>query len=57
MPEALAEALAADPVAKGAYGAMSYMRRKEMARALAEAKKEETRQRRLAKILEELGGA
>lgn len=56
VPSALAEALAADAAAQAAFDALSYTRRKEHARSVAEAKKEETRARRLEKILAELRG-
>lgn len=59
VPPALAEALAADPVATKAWDALAYSHRKEHARAVAEAKKDDTRDRRVAKVLETLrsGGA
>ncbi|WP_109472327.1 YdeI/OmpD-associated family protein [Ornithinimicrobium cavernae] len=52
VPPELAQALAAEPDAKAAFEALSYSQRKEHARAVAEAKKPETRDRRIAKILE-----
>lgn len=54
IPDALAEALASDPTATAAFDALSYTRRKEIARSIAEAKQEQTRQRRLDKALEDL---
>lgn len=54
IPDALAEALASDPTATAAFEALSYTRRKEIARSIAEAKQEQTRQRRLDKALEDL---
>ena len=54
VPEALAAALAGDPVAKAAYDGMAYTHRKEYARWIAEAKKEDTRDRRVAQALEML---
>jgi bacteriocin resistance YdeI/OmpD-like protein/uncharacterized protein DUF1905 len=54
VPEALARALAADPEAHAAFDRLSYTRRKEHARSIAEAKREATVQRRLARILEML---
>jgi len=54
VPEALASALAADPQAKAAFDALSFTHRKEYARAVAEAKREETRDRRVAQTLEKL---
>ena len=46
VPPMLAEALAADPVAAAAFERMAFTHRKEYARWIAEAKKDETRQRR-----------
>ena len=57
IPEALAVALAADAAAQTAYEALSYTRRKEIARGIAEAKQDATRERRVAKALEELRGS
>jgi bacteriocin resistance YdeI/OmpD-like protein/uncharacterized protein DUF1905 len=54
VPEALATALADDPVAKGNYDGMAFTHRKEYARWIAEAKKPETRDRRVAQALEML---
>ncbi|MDQ0615143.1 hypothetical protein QF046_002784 [Microbacterium sp. W4I4] len=54
IPEALAAALASDPVARAAFDALSYSRRKEMARSIADAKQDATRERRVAKTLDEL---
>ena len=56
VPEALSAALAADPSARTAYEALSYTRRKEIARSIAEAKQDATRERRVAKTLAELRG-
>lgn len=55
VPPLLAEALAADPAAAEAFRSLSYTRRKEMARGIAEARQDETRRKRLARALEELG--
>lgn len=55
IPEALASALAAHPTAATAFEALSFTRRKEIARSIAEAKQEATRERRLVKALAELG--
>src|SRR5260221_12283268 len=52
VPEALAEALATDPQAKATFDAMAFTHRKEYARWVAEAKREETRQRRVQQALE-----
>lgn len=49
VPPALAAALAADPAAKAIFDGLAYTHRKEFARWIAEAKKEETRERRVAK--------
>jgi len=56
IPPQLAAALAADPVAAAAFDKLSFTFRKEHARAISEAKADETRQRRLDKILAELRG-
>jgi len=54
VPEALARALAERPAARAAFDRLSYTHRKEHARSVAEAKREETRERRVAKVLESL---
>ncbi|QMU96405.1 DUF1905 domain-containing protein [Microbacterium esteraromaticum] len=54
VPEVLAAALEADPVARAAFEALAYSRRKEIARSIAEAKQDATRQRRLEKALADL---
>jgi hypothetical protein len=54
LPEALALALAADDAARAAYEGMSFTHRKEYARWVAEAKREETRAKRVAEALERL---
>jgi hypothetical protein len=56
VPEALAQALARDPAAKAAFEKLSYSHRKEYARSINEAKREETRVRRVEKTLEDLKG-
>lgn len=56
VPPALASALAEDAGAAAAFEALSYSRRKEIARQISEAKQEATRQRRLDKVLAELRG-
>ena len=56
VPAELQAALDADPAAKAAFEKLSYTNRKEAARQITEAKAEETRARRLAKILESLRG-
>ncbi|HEY6277754.1 MAG TPA: YdeI/OmpD-associated family protein [Streptosporangiaceae bacterium] len=52
VPEALAAALAADPQAKASFERLAFTHRKEFARWVDEAKKEETRQRRVRQALE-----
>jgi Bacteriocin-protection, YdeI or OmpD-Associated/Domain of unknown function (DUF1905) len=54
VPDALARALAGDPAAKGAFDSLAFTHRKEYARWVAEAKREETRERRVAQALEML---
>lgn len=51
VPPGLATALEADPVAGAAYEKLAYTHRKEFARWIAEAKREETRERRVAQAL------
>ena len=57
VPAELASALERDPAARHAFDALSYTRRKEHARQVESAKAEATRQRRIAKVLDELRGA
>jgi uncharacterized protein YdeI (YjbR/CyaY-like superfamily) len=52
VPEALAAALAADPQAKASFDHLAFSHRKEYARWVAEAKQQETRQRRVQQALE-----
>ncbi len=54
VPPALAAALAGDDAARAAYAKLAYTHRKEFARWIAEAKREETRERRVAQALEML---
>jgi uncharacterized protein YdeI (YjbR/CyaY-like superfamily) len=54
LPAPLAEALAGNDAARAAFEALSFTRRKEMARSVADAKKVETREKRLAAALAEL---
>jgi hypothetical protein len=54
VPEALAAALAADPAAAAAYERLAYTHRKEYARWIAEAKRDETRDRRVVQAIEML---
>ncbi|MBP3976485.1 YdeI/OmpD-associated family protein [Microbacterium sp. BLY] len=56
VPPELAAALDADPAARAAFDALSPSARKEHARAVADAKQEATRERRIAKIMETLRG-
>jgi uncharacterized protein YdeI (YjbR/CyaY-like superfamily) len=52
VPDDLTAALAADPKAQSAFGALSYTHRKEFVRWVEEAKKEETRAQRVGKTVE-----
>ncbi|HEX5193880.1 MAG TPA: YdeI/OmpD-associated family protein [Solirubrobacteraceae bacterium] len=52
VPEALAVALAADPKAQAAFDALAYTHRKEFARWIAEAKRDDTRAMRVTRTLE-----
>jgi hypothetical protein len=54
VPEALASALAEDDVAQDAFHSLAYTYRKKFARWVVEAKKESTRERRVAKVVEML---
>ncbi|MCL2612372.1 MAG: YdeI/OmpD-associated family protein [Nocardioidaceae bacterium] len=54
VPPELAEALAGDPAAGAAYEGLAYTHRKEFARWVAEAKRAETKERRVAQALEML---
>jgi hypothetical protein len=56
LPPALAAALAADGEALLAFQKLSYTHRKEYARWVADAKRAETRERRVAKTLDRLRG-
>jgi hypothetical protein len=56
VPDDLAAELAADSEASEAWATWSFTRQNEAARLLTEAKKPETRERRLAKVLAELRG-
>jgi hypothetical protein len=51
LPEALGAALSRDAAAKAAFERLAYTHRKEYARWVSEAKREETRERRVAKAL------
>jgi bacteriocin resistance YdeI/OmpD-like protein/uncharacterized protein DUF1905 len=54
VPPALAEALHTDPEARAIYDGLAFTHRKEYARWIAEAKREETRARRVTQALEML---
>jgi uncharacterized protein YdeI (YjbR/CyaY-like superfamily) len=54
VPPELAEALARDPDARVAYDRLAYTHRKEFANWVREAKRDETRERRVAKTVEML---
>ena len=54
VPAALAAALEGDPAARAAFEALAYTPRKEYAAWVQEAKREDTRQRRVAQALEML---
>ena len=54
VPVALANALAEDSQARAAFARLAYTHRKEYARWIDEAKRDETRQRRVAQALEML---
>jgi hypothetical protein len=54
VPAALAQALEHDPQAKAAYDGMAFTHRKEYARWIEEAKREETRDRRVTQALQML---
>lgn len=54
VPDALASALAADDTARAAFDRLSFTDRKEYARWIEEAKRAETRERRVAQALERL---
>jgi Domain of unknown function (DUF1905)/Bacteriocin-protection, YdeI or OmpD-Associated len=56
LPSDLAKAIARDRKATAAWNTLSYTNKKEMARSLEEAKRPETRERRLAAALERLRG-
>jgi Bacteriocin-protection, YdeI or OmpD-Associated/Domain of unknown function (DUF1905) len=52
VPRDLARALAADPAAKKAFGAMSFTHRREYVEWVGEAKRPETRERRIASTVD-----
>jgi phosphoribosylformylglycinamidine (FGAM) synthase-like enzyme len=57
LPPELAAALAANPAARTAYDALAYSHRKEHATWVAEAKQQETRERRATQAVEKILGA
>lgn len=54
VPPALSQALEADRAAKAAFDGLAFTHRKEFARWIAEAKKDDTRERRVAQALQML---
>ena len=54
VPPALSQALEGDATAKATFDALAFTHRKEFARWIAEAKKDETRERRVAQALQML---
>jgi hypothetical protein len=54
VPQALQRALDADPEAKATFDALAFTHRKEYAQWVAEAKKDETRDRRVAETVDRL---
>jgi hypothetical protein len=54
VPAALAQALEGDATARATFDALAFTHRKEFARWIAEAKKDETRERRVAQALQML---
>jgi hypothetical protein len=52
VPEALARALSADPAARAAFDRLAFTHRKEFARWIEEAKRADTRDRRVTQALE-----
>jgi hypothetical protein len=54
VPPALEQALAADPAARETFDGLAFTHRREYARWIAEAKRDETRERRAAKAIEML---
>jgi hypothetical protein len=55
IPAELAAALTANPAAQAAFDRLSFTNRKEIATSVAEAKRPETRERRLAAVMSRLG--
>ena len=54
LPRALADALATDSAARAGFDQLAYTHRNEYARWISEAKRDETRQKRLAEVLQRL---
>jgi bifunctional DNA-binding transcriptional regulator/antitoxin component of YhaV-PrlF toxin-antitoxin module len=57
VPPALESALAAEPEARAAFDRLSYTHRREYTEWIAEAKRDETRERRLEKAMRRCAGA
>src|SRR5260221_215395 len=57
VPADLVAALSQEPGAKDAFDALAFSKRKEFVRQVEEAKTQETRDRRIAKIVDQLGGS
>jgi hypothetical protein len=57
LPQALAAALDDDPAARAAFDALAYTHRKEIARSITDAKRPQTRERRLSDVLARLHGS
>lgn len=56
LPQELADALAAEPALADAWGALSYSNQRRLAEPIGAAKAEETRARRVAKVVADLRG-
>ena len=56
VPDDFAAALATNPAVAAAYDKLAFSHRKEWVRSITEAKKPETRERRIAKAIESLSG-
>lgn len=57
LPEVLAAALANEPAARAAFDRLAPSRRKELARRVNDAKRTETRTRRVAEVIDTLLGS
>jgi hypothetical protein len=56
LPADLAAALAAEPALRAAFEGLAPSRRRELASSVAEARREDTRARRLVRVIEQLRG-